>query len=485
MGWIARRDGLAALSTAISMVNLFLLFYLAYRLCQKARSRQLWVLLFLGAFLFAAVNFFTFNITSTDMYDYVARGRITGILAGNPYVQVPNDFPEDALVQLAAWRDSTSAYGPLWEVLSGLISTAAGDWLWASVIAYKTVALLGYLGSVVLIAIILRSVAPERALSGTLLFAWNPLVLLEGIANAHNDMLMIALLLAGLWALCLATRLPEKGPAYLYQALAIVLLAMAVLIKFVPILLLPIFLLAILAEEKTWRRRFGIGLLVLLPAALILFVYYRMLWSWPEVLSTFIGRLGLFRMSLASATRELLLGLIGRSVSQFIATWFFLAAFALAYLFVVIRTAYALYPRALPTTGADSPTLLHRFRRFLRPRAPAQIWYASLYACLLILVLYLLLGSLWFWPWYLIWPIALLALTGDESWILPLILVATIGQLSHVLWNFVWYWMGISWGTLYQVDILVVAFMIVPATGVYLWRRRAVQPGSLTGELDS
>ena len=58
-------------------------------------------------------------------------------------------------------------------------------------VIHKGVALVSYFVCVLFIAAILQRVAPKRALAGTLLFAWNPLILLEGVANGHNDLLML------------------------------------------------------------------------------------------------------------------------------------------------------------------------------------------------------------------------------------------------------------------------------------------------------
>jgi hypothetical protein len=473
MGWIARRHPLAALSTAIALINLFFLFYLSYRTIGTQRSRSLWVVLILGGLLLAAVNACTFNITSTDIYDYVARGRITAIYEANPYLSVPNDFPGDALIQLAAWRNSPSAYGPLWELLSGTISAFFGSWLWGNVIAYKVVAFLAYLGGTLFIALLLRRSAPERVLQGTLFFAWNPLILLEGLANGHNDVLMIGLLLAGVWVLHLATQSTRECSRFLFTALALTLLLMSVLIKFVPILLLPIFLLAALKREPTWRRKITSGILALVPAVVLLVLSYLGFWSWPEILSTFTGRLALFRMSFASAVLEILQVWIDPDFTQWMVTLSFVATFVLGYFIIIVRTAFAL--------GQISPSgsILSRssaLRRIFIPRTPTGSWPAFVRGSLLVLVLYIFVGSLWFWPWYLIWPIALFSLDGDWRWTTPVLLVCTAGQLSHVLWNFLWYWMGISWDTLYRVDILVVASLLLPALGVILWRRRLDVP---------
>ena len=481
LGGVAERHAGVALGTTAATLALFLLYYLAYRLCRGQNDRRLWVILLLGVLLFALVTFFVCIITTLDPYDYIARGRITGVHGGNPYVQVPNDYPADPFMEHIAWRNATSAYGPLWEVLSGLISRCAGDRLWPNVLAYKGLALVSYLLSTLMIAATLRRVAPDHALSGTLLFAWNPLVLLEGLANAHNDLLMVALLLSAFWVLSQTHQTSTEESTsnkrtwgLVYGGLALVLLGMAVLVKFVPILLFPPFLLYLLVRERCWQRQLGLGLLLLIPVALVFVQCYYIFWQWPDVANTLVRRVDMFRMSIASVTKEALQQHIDNEVAQALASWPFLVAFVLSYLIVLGRTTYAL--RKTPPPEGEGESLASRrgflraVGRFLLGRweiGQKRPWDILVGACFSIFLLYLLLANFWFWPWYLTWPIALLALSGDERTVVPLTLAGCAGEVSHVGWNFVWYWLGISWDTLYQVDALVVFFMVVPALLAY------------------
>lgn len=484
IGWIADRNAVAAIGTSIAIVTLFLLYYFAYRLCLGQRARRLWIIVLVCALLFSIINFFAFTFSSTDIYDYVSRGRISGVLGGNPYVQVPNDFPDDPYVQLAAWKTATSAYGPLWEMLSGLVGRFSGDQLWISVLAYKGLALAGYFLCTGTIAATLRRISPKRALSGTLLFAWNPLILLEGIANVHNDLLMIAFVLGGLSCLGIVIQNDQKDRTssqvtrdLVIGAIALVLLGMAVLIKFIPILLFPPFLMVLLVREKGWKRKLGLGFLVLIPVVLIFLLYFLVFWQWPEITNTFISRINMFRMSLGSVTKEILQDYVGVQVAAGVATWPYLIAFAITYLIVLARMAHSLRASQNPEMKTSIPhrnRIMRIINRFLfggLDDVAKQPWDILVAACLSIFVFYLLLGSLWFWPWYLIWPIALLALSVNLRWVIVLTVIGCAGQLSHILWNFVWYWMGITWDNLYRVDKVVVLLMLVPALCVYLLSR--------------
>ncbi len=481
MGWIADRSWVAAITLSFAMVTLFLLYASAYRLTLRQNTRRMWVIVLFGAFLFALVNFFVFPITSTDLYDYVSRGRMSGIYGGNPLVQVPNDYPFDTFVQLAAWKNDPSAYGPLWEVISGLIGRFMAGHLFNTMLGYKALAFISYSLSTLTIAAILRDLMPERSLGGTLLFAWNPLILVEGIANAHNDMLMVAFILGAFWILNQAAKnsLSHKNdlsnPRYLiYGCLALLFLTLAILIKFIPILLLPFFLFYLLSQNKHLKRKIIYLILSLVPSTLVIFGYYRIFWDWPGISNVLLHRTEMFRTSLASVTKIILSEVIQPAWAQGIAASFFLVAFGLTYLLILAKTANDLdiFPplvkRIRKAAESIQTRFLKRFPLLMISMHNGNPWNVLVSASLYTLLLYLLLGSLWFWPWYLIWPLALLALSKDKHLTVILIVVSCAGLLTFILWNFVWYWMGIEWETLYIIETLALDLMILPALVLYL-----------------
>jgi hypothetical protein len=170
-------------------------------------------------------------------------------------------------------------------------------------------------------------------------------------------------------------------------------------------------------------------------------------------------------------------------VAQAIAGWPFLAAFGLAYLLVLTRTTYEFFKTPQQENPSTPRNFRGRLRRlFLGPQIAHEKnpWQVLLTTSFSVLMLYLLLANFWFWPWYLIWPVALIALVGNKRLLVPLILASCAGELSHVGWNFVWYWWGISWDTLYQMEEIVVIAMYVPALIWYLLtgHTEKAEPGS-------
>ncbi|HYN89548.1 MAG TPA: hypothetical protein VER55_13520, partial [Ardenticatenaceae bacterium] len=188
-----------------------------------------------GVALFSVPLLLLPYILSTDIYNYVMFGRIAAIYGDNPMIMPPSAYPQDPFLKYATIHHlhEPAVYGPVWLLFSHgltLIVERLGGALWLYVGAYKMAALAFHLVSAVLIWQILGRWKPQQQLAGTLLYAWNPLALIEFAGSGHNDPLMISLILLGIW---LALRSGWR--------LATVALAAAILIKWIPALLLSLY----------------------------------------------------------------------------------------------------------------------------------------------------------------------------------------------------------------------------------------------------
>lgn len=133
---------------------------------------------------------------SSDVYNYVMYGRIVSEHGANPYVSVPEDFPDDPLVRHIDYRDTTSVYGPAFTTLSAA-TTAVLPSVAASVWALKMIAILSSLAAMQLVVMTARRTRPERTAFAAVLIGWNPVVILHAVGGAHNDMLVMLSLAAG------------------------------------------------------------------------------------------------------------------------------------------------------------------------------------------------------------------------------------------------------------------------------------------------
>jgi hypothetical protein len=185
------------------------LYWLGWRLALQARGRAAWLIVLGGALAFSAALHFLYPLDAADVFDNIMHGRILGVYGANPFRDVASQFAGDPFYPYVAWRRTPSAYGPIWETLAAGTARLAGDHIIANVLAFKLMGGLFLAVSVGLVAVILRRIAPERALAGVALLAWNPVVLYETIGNGHNDMAMAVWLLAAAWRSCVAaTRCP-------------------------------------------------------------------------------------------------------------------------------------------------------------------------------------------------------------------------------------------------------------------------------------
>ena len=182
---------------------------------------------------------------SADIYAYAGQGQLVAHDI-DPYQYGPGAFEPTSKWAFhidGLWRFSPAPYGPLWLWLSGRIVTLSHGHFVVALYLFRIVALAG------LALLAVAAFQLSRGSRVALQQAWwlllaNPLVLLHGIAGAHNDFLMSGLLLAGL---SLAFRSGSAGRLML----ATVLVALAGLVKAPALLALPFLPLF----AASWRRR--------------------------------------------------------------------------------------------------------------------------------------------------------------------------------------------------------------------------------------
>jgi hypothetical protein len=234
------------------MVFLLAAYVLALRAARlDPHPRRALAAVLAGVVAFSLPLVFAPYLLSRDVYSYIIYGRMAALYGANPALTPPIAYASDPYFQfLISWKDTPSVYGPVWALISHALTLAVerfGGQPWLYVLAYKLLMVAAHLLGTVLIWRILGRWKPERQLYGTLLYAWNPVLLIEFALSAHNDVLMVALIL--LAALC-----ASRG-AWRW---AIVALVAAALVKWVAALLLPLFVLGWLKRQPTWRGRLAI-----------------------------------------------------------------------------------------------------------------------------------------------------------------------------------------------------------------------------------
>jgi len=394
---LTRDKPLAQAGFVLTFAALSGAYYLAWRVSRGRQPRAMWIALLASVLAVNLSMLWLYPIDAADIFDNIARGRITAQYGGNPFYEAPRDYVQDPFRSYVAWPGSTSAYGPLWELLAAGISRVVGHGKLANVLGFKLLGLLFYFGCITLIADILNRHAPERALQGVCLFAWNPLVIYETAGNGHNDIAMVFWIVLGLYSV--------MRNHFTWAALALVAGA---LVKFIPLLLLPVVLAAALRALPTRRSRIYYLLITFFVCALSILVAFAPFWRSGDLLGV-QRRAGLFTTSLPAVIQVQLEASLGVEASQRIASR---SAVVLMGLVVLAQT--------------------WRVRR-------DTDWIAPVRASASILLFYLLFVCLWFQQWYAIWPLALAAILPEGAPARTAVLLSYAALWKTIIFDFFLY----------------------------------------------
>jgi hypothetical protein len=293
-------------------------------------------------------------LLSHDVYSYVDYAHL-GVRHGlDPYVHPPLAAPADPAYAEVTWTEATSAYGPLFTLLTYPLAWVP---VGLAVAVLKALAALSVLGIAMIVSRLAagRGVDPLRAAA---FVALNPLVLVHVVGGAHNDAMTMLLATLAVAAL-LSTRELSGGAA----------LAAAIATKASAAFLAPF---ALLGSARKGRLLAGAAVAALATVAVAWLAFG---WDW-------LGGFGLAgenqsrtsHMSIPITTARLT-GLDPDAVRLAAALLF---AAAVAYLLT------------WTSRGGD----------WVR----AAAWAAFA----------LLLATSWLLPWYLIWPLPLVAISRDR-----------------------------------------------------------------------
>jgi len=286
-------------------------------------------------------------LLSSDAYTYWVYGNIARA-GGNPYRDEPREFRDVPGYEWmgADWHDETSVYGPAFTLASEAVdgsSHAYAAW------TFKTAAALAMLAVAFL--------ALRRSTFAGAFAGWNPVLALHFAGGGHNDAWMIALVLGAL-VLGSTGRRNAAGAAW----------ALAIFVKWVPLVLLPLRAL----EARAARRRVGHLGFALTVLALAVLATWQFGLAW-------VGALAPLARNVAGTTRYSLPHRLSQlGVPESVAT----AVFAVAFFCVYVWLA----------------------REALRGRARLALAAGALVLC-----------SPYVAPWYLAWVVPLAAVEDDRT----------------------------------------------------------------------
>ncbi|MGH2521846.1 MAG: glycosyltransferase 87 family protein [Anaerolineales bacterium] len=405
----------AQINFMLAFAALSCLYYLAWRVCRSVGSdarqrRAVWLALVASLLAINLSMLWLYPIGAADLFDNIVHGRITAQHGGNPFYDLPRGYPQDPFIRYAAWPRSPSAYGPGWELIAAATSHLAGDDRLANVLAFKLMGLVFYAGCSALIAVILNRRAPERALAGVCLFAWNPLVIYETAGNGHNDVVMVFWILLAMYA-------TVRGRS-MWAALA---LTVGALIKFIPVLLLPVVIAAGLRAISGWRARLLFLLRAGLACAALALAFYLPFWRGGDPLSV-QRRAAMFTTSLPAFVQAQLEPRLGVETSRSVVAW---AALALTGAVVIWQT-WRVWRTPIPSSAVPGRGGEAGVGEVIR-------------ASTVILLFYLIFTCLWFQGWYSLWPLALAALLPEGALAQTAVLLSYTALWKTIFFDFFLY----------------------------------------------
>jgi hypothetical protein len=324
---------------------------------------------------------------SADPFAYVGYGRLAVVHGLNPHVATQVDLVRlgDPTTPYLHWPIA-SPYGPLWTALSIAVVAAAERLspgaVWGPVLVFKLIAAAAVLGLAAATRLLVqRSDQPARANATFVLIATNPLLLCEGPGNGHNDLVMMALAMAGFVVWLNPAGSPWKGPR------AALIFGVAAAVKVIPLLVLP-WLLLTTARARAPMRALQLGLVALLGLAPIALAYTPF-WAGGKAL---VGLSERWRTAdeAARMQEQTSASAVASAATKTAAASHPPAPLTLARVGLMAgRTWFALLVYAVATALI--------FRRALDPLLPLTAWvYVSSSVMLFV-------AGLWF-PWYLSWP---------------------------------------------------------------------------------
>lgn len=203
----------------------------------------------------SVILFFSYNAFSYDLFNYIFDAKILVHYHQNPYFHKALDFPGDPMLSFMRWTHRTYPYGPAWLVITVPISFLGMGIFSVTFYLFKLLMAASFIGSAYFVGKIAKKLDFNPALS-IAAFALNPLVLIESLVSAHNDIVMIFLGLLGLWLFL------EKK-----YFTSVISFTTSILIKFVTVLLIPVIL--IKQVFKISNEKFALILIAAMLAGVI------------------------------------------------------------------------------------------------------------------------------------------------------------------------------------------------------------------------
>jgi hypothetical protein len=253
------RDGTALrwVFTA-GMALMYASYLLALRYVPRMRLSARWTIAAIVAV--HAIFFLSPPLALTDVFNYINYGRMEVVHHLNPYTIFPILEPHsDPSYALSNWHELLSPYGPLFTLLTfALVPLGVAGSFWA----IKAILMIVSLGTIALVwrCAEMLELDPVRAI---MLVGLNPIVIVWGLGGDHNDFLTVFAIVLGFYLLLRERAHERSGGAAIGAGAAFVA---ATALKASAGILIPIVLVSLL---RTPRRLLRVLLGMLVAGAVV------------------------------------------------------------------------------------------------------------------------------------------------------------------------------------------------------------------------
>ena len=245
------------------ILTLFFFYLIILRSIKKGKieKKELWSLIILVTVILT----FSYNAFSYDLFNYIFDAKIVTHYFQNPYLHKALDYPMDPMLSFMHWTHRLYPYGPVWISLTIPLSFIGLQFFLPTFFLFKIFIAACFLGTVYFIGKILQKSEPKNELFGIAFFALNPLVIVESLISAHNDIVMM---LFAMWAIYLLMNIKYIR--------SIILFALSIGVKFATAAIFPIFTLIIFLQKKNkkinWQLMFTLmAIIMIIPVILASF----------------------------------------------------------------------------------------------------------------------------------------------------------------------------------------------------------------------
>ncbi|OIP58204.1 MAG: hypothetical protein COX79_00025 [Candidatus Levybacteria bacterium CG_4_10_14_0_2_um_filter_36_16] len=242
----------------IILYTLFIcLFFLTYYLFIKLVRSEKLPLKQIFLLIVANVSILLFSypaILSFDIFNYIATAKVAFFYHENPYIVMPYEFIGDPLLLFMHAANKVALYAPFWTLLSAIPHLLGFNNFLITLFNLKFFISLFYVAGAFLVWKISKNIY------SVVLFALNPLIVIETLVSSHNDIVMM------FFALCAFFFAFKKK-----FILALLFLFFSIFIKYATIVLLPIFIYMLIkykSGEKIDQQN------IFLIAAFLMFIVF-------------------------------------------------------------------------------------------------------------------------------------------------------------------------------------------------------------------